>query len=145
MKINPWPKLWKYLYLTLIVKWFQRLCHVPPNLEIFVQLTVQIGDCIRKTLSAHYASGVGEFMQSLPLFVISLMVARTLMPLLQSSFRFVQFLPGLLEKEHLKVSLFSLGEQEMTALRFAWGTSVKRKLCIVPCHICHVSRIWRSK
>ena len=67
------------------------MCHAQPDLEIFVKLTVQIGDCIRKTLSAHYASGVGEFMQSLPLFVTSLMVARTLIPLLQSSFRFAQF------------------------------------------------------
>ena len=25
------------------------------------------------------------------------------------------------------------------------GTSVKRKLCMVPSHICHICKIWRSK
>ena len=90
LKIKPWPKLWKYLYLKLIVKRFQRLCHVQPGLDIFVKLTVQIGDCIRKTPSAHYASGVGDFMQSLPSFVISSIATYTLTPRLQSSFRFAQ-------------------------------------------------------
>ena len=71
LKIKLRPKLWKYLYLRLIVKKFQKLCHVQPDLDIFVKLTVQIGDCIRKTSSAHYASEVGDFMQSLPSFVIS--------------------------------------------------------------------------
>ena len=68
-----------YLYLKLIVKRFQSLCHVQPDLEIFLKLTVQIGDCIRKTPSAHCASGTGDFMQSLPSFVISCMVTCLLM------------------------------------------------------------------
>ena len=71
LKIQPCPNLWKYLYLKLIVKKFQRLCHVQPDLDIFIKLIVQIGNCIRKTPSAYYASGVGDFMQSLPSFVIS--------------------------------------------------------------------------
>ena len=69
-----------YLYLKLIVKRFQSLCHVQPDLEIFLKLTVQIGECIRKTPSAHCASGTGDFMQSLPSFVISCMVTCPLMP-----------------------------------------------------------------
>ena len=71
LKIKPWPKLWKYLYLKLLVKRFQRLCHVQPDHDIFIKLTVQIGDCNRKTPSTHYASEIGDFMQSLPFFVIS--------------------------------------------------------------------------
>ena len=55
-------KLWKYLYLKLIVKRFQRLFHVQPDLDIFVKVTVQIGDFIRNAPSEHYASGVREFM-----------------------------------------------------------------------------------
>ena len=44
--------------MTLIVKRF----HVQPELDIlFVKLTVQIGDCIKKTVSAHYASGGWRF------------------------------------------------------------------------------------
>ena len=65
LKTKSWPKLWKYLYLMLINKKFERFCH-QPDLDIYVKLTVQIRDCIRKTPSAHYASGVGDFMQSLP-------------------------------------------------------------------------------
>ena len=80
LTIKPWPKLWKYSYLKLIVKRFQRLCHVQLDLDIFVKLTVKIEDCIRKTPSAHYALGVGDFMQTLPSFVISCMVTCTLMP-----------------------------------------------------------------
>ena len=38
--------------LKLIAKKFQRLHHVKSDLEIFVYLTVQIGDCIIKTPSA---------------------------------------------------------------------------------------------
>ena len=87
LKIKSWPKLWEYLYLKLIVKRFQRLCNLQPDLDIFVKLTV-IVDCIRKTPPAHYASGVEDFMQSLPSFVISWMVTCTLMPWLQSSFGF---------------------------------------------------------
>ena len=58
LKIKPWPKLWKYLYLKLIVKRFQRLCHVQPDL---VKLAVQIGECIGKRPSAHYASVDRDF------------------------------------------------------------------------------------
>ena len=68
LQIKPWPKLWKYLFLKLIVKRFQRLCRVQPDLDLFVMLTVQIGDCIRKAPSPDYASGIGDFMQSLPFF-----------------------------------------------------------------------------
>ena len=88
LKIKSWPKLWKYLYLKLIGTRFQRLCHVQPDLDTFVKLAVQIGDCIRKTPSAHCGSGIGDFMQSHPSFVISWMVTCTLMPWLQTSFRF---------------------------------------------------------
>ena len=86
-KIKPWPKFWSYFYLKLTVKRIQRLCNVQPDLDIFVKLIVQTGDCIRKIPSAHYASGIGDFMQGLPSFVISSMVC-TLMPWLQSSFIF---------------------------------------------------------
>ena len=65
LKIKPWPKIWKYLYLKLIVKRFQRLCHVQSDLEIFVKLTVQIGDCIKNTPSPHYTSRFGDFLQIL--------------------------------------------------------------------------------
>ena len=64
-------RIMEVFILEAIVNRFQRLCHVQPYLNIFVKLTVQIGDCIRKTPSARYASGVGDFMQSLPSFVIS--------------------------------------------------------------------------
>ena len=49
---------------------------------LFAKLAAQIGgiDCTRKTLFVHYASGVGDFMQSLSSFVISWMVSCTLMP-----------------------------------------------------------------
>ena len=63
-------ELWKHLYLKLIVKRFQRLCHVQSELAIFVKLTAQI-DFIRKTPSAQHASEVGDFMQNLFSFVIS--------------------------------------------------------------------------
>ena len=78
-------ELWKYLFLKLIVKSFQRLCHVQLDLGIlFVKLTAQIGYCIWKILSAHYVSGVGEFIQYvLFLFEIFCKVLR-----LQSYFRF---------------------------------------------------------
>ena len=46
------------------------LCHDQPDLNIFVKLTVQIGDCIRKTPFANYASGVVDYMQNLLSFVI---------------------------------------------------------------------------
>ena len=77
LKIKPWPKLWKYLYLKLIVNRFQRLCHVQPDL---VKLAVQIGECIGRRPSAHYASVDRDFIQSLPSFIISWMVTCTLMP-----------------------------------------------------------------
>ena len=70
LKIKFWPELWRYLYLYLIVKRFQMLCHDQPDLNIFVKLIVQIGDCIRKTPSANYASGVVDYMQNLLSFVI---------------------------------------------------------------------------
>ena len=47
---------------TLTSKKSQRLCHVQPDVDIFVKLTAQIGDCIRKTPSARYASEVEDFM-----------------------------------------------------------------------------------
>ena len=31
------------------------------------------------------------------------------------------------------------------ALHGPYGGSVKRKLCMVPCHICHIYGIWRSR
>ena len=56
-------ELWKYLYLKLIFKRFQRLHRVQPDLDIlFVNLNAQIGDCIRKTSSAPYASELGNSM-----------------------------------------------------------------------------------
>ena len=51
-----------------MIKRFQRLCQVQSELDIlFVKLTAQIEDCIRTTLSGNvnYASGVGDFTQSL--------------------------------------------------------------------------------
>ena len=86
--IMPWPKLWKYLYLKLIVRRFQRLCHVQADLDIFVKLAVKIADCIRKIPFSHYVSGVGDFMQNLPSFVISWMVTCALISWLHSFFRF---------------------------------------------------------
>ena len=38
---------------------FQRLLHVQYDLEIYVKLTIQIGDCIRKTHSALCLRGCG--------------------------------------------------------------------------------------
>ena len=46
------------------------LCHDQPDFNIFVKLIVQIGNCIRKTPSANYASGVVDYMQNLLSFVI---------------------------------------------------------------------------
>ena len=131
LKIKQEPKLWKYLHLKLIVKRFQRLCHVQPDLDIFVKVTVQIGDCIKKTRSAHYASEIGDSMQSLPLFVIYWMV--TLHWCLD--YKALSDLPLVVSQTlgedtiHLKMSLLvcwgrdegvisTLGEQERTALRF---------------------------
>ena len=49
---------------------FQRLRHIQPNLDIlFGKLTAQKGDLICKTPSAHYTSGFGDFMESLPSFL----------------------------------------------------------------------------
>ena len=77
-------ELWKYLFLKLIVKSFQRLCNGQLDLDIlFVKLTAQIGYWIWKIPSAHCVLGVGDFMQCLFLFVTSYKVL-----LLQSSFRF---------------------------------------------------------
>ena len=46
--------------------------HIDPGLDIlFEKLTAQIGGCIWKTLSANYASGFEDFMQSVSLFLIS--------------------------------------------------------------------------
>ena len=50
--------------LKVRVKRFKRLLPVQRDLEIFVKLTAQLGDCIRKTPSVHYASGVEDFIQS---------------------------------------------------------------------------------
>ena len=50
---KPWPKLWKYLYLKLIVQRFQRLCHVQLDLDIFAKLTWQL----RIALEKHWRSG----------------------------------------------------------------------------------------
>ena len=58
--------------MKLIVKSFQRSCHVQLDLDIlFIKLTAQIGYCICKITSAHCVSGVGNFMQWWFLFVIS--------------------------------------------------------------------------
>ena len=57
--------------------------HIDPGLDIlFEKLTAQIGGCIWKTLSANYASGFEDFMQSVSLFLISLVVTFTLIPCL---------------------------------------------------------------
>ena len=37
-----------YLYLKLVVKWFQRLCQVQFDLDIFLKLTVQIRITLEK-------------------------------------------------------------------------------------------------
>ena len=60
LKIKPWPKLWKYLFLKLIVKRFQRLCHVQLDLDIFVKLTVQIRIALEKQWRGGNASHKGE-------------------------------------------------------------------------------------
>ena len=134
MNIKPWPKLWKHSYLKLIVKRLQRLCHVSPDLFIFVNFAVQIEDCIRKTPSTHYTSGVENFMQIQPSFVISWMVTCTLMPWLQSSLKFTYLKVRLLERYTLKCLFWCVEgevaefiqaegrEQLRTTLRFAlWG------------------------
>ena len=64
-------ELWKYLYIKLRDKRFKRLCHAQYDLDVFVKLTVQLENCIRKTTSAHYDSGVGDFIQRLSFFIIS--------------------------------------------------------------------------
>ena len=44
---NQSTQLWKDLFLRLIVKKFQRLCHVQPELDILpVKLTTEIGNSI---------------------------------------------------------------------------------------------------
>ena len=61
LKINPWPKLWKYLYLKLIVKRFQKLCHVQLDLDIFAKFTVEMGIALEKQWqgvnASHYREG----------------------------------------------------------------------------------------
>ena len=47
---------------------------------LFEKLTPEIGGCICKTPFAQYASRGGDFMQSLPSLLISLVVTCTLMP-----------------------------------------------------------------
>ena len=159
LKIKPWSKLWKHLYLKLIVKRFQRLCHVSPDLFIFVNFAEQIEDCIRKTPSTHYTSGVENFMQIQP-FVISWMVTCTLMPWLQSSLKFTYLKVRLLEKVHFKMS-FLMCWGRGSRVHSAWRkgaiedylevwfvglvASDKRELCMVPWYICHTYEICRSK
>ena len=56
LKIKPWLKLWKYLYLKLIVERFQSLYYVQLDLDIFVKLTVQIGIALEKQWQGGNAS-----------------------------------------------------------------------------------------
>ena len=64
------------LSLMLIVERFHRLCHVqfpsrwpwPGVMKNFEKLTPEIGGWTSKTPFAHYASGGGDFMQSLSSF-----------------------------------------------------------------------------
>ena len=89
-------ELLKELTLRLvIIKRFQRSCHHqfyscwpwPSNIIWKVNIT-NMG-FVWKILSANYASGVEDFMQSLfSFFLICLVVTSTLMPWLQSSFIF---------------------------------------------------------
>ena len=55
-----WPdkstELWKYLFLKVIVKSFQRLCHGYLYI-LFVKLTAEIGYCFWKIRSADCVSG----------------------------------------------------------------------------------------
>ena len=60
LKIKPWPKLWKYLYLKLMIKRFQRLCHVQLDLDIFVKFTLQIGIALEKQWWSGNGSHYGE-------------------------------------------------------------------------------------
>ena len=51
-------ELWKYLFLKLITKSFQRLCHGCLDIDIlFVKLTAQIRHCFWKIRSVHCVSG----------------------------------------------------------------------------------------
>ena len=73
LKINPYQsiEILKDLSFSLMVKRLQRLSQVDFSLSLtltwiidilFEKLTPQVGRWIWKTPSAHYASGVGDFM-----------------------------------------------------------------------------------
>ena len=81
-------ELWKDLYLMVIVKRVQRLCHAQfpacwlwPGILIycFETLTPEIGVWIWKAPFVHYTCGGGDFMQNLSTSLISLVVNCSLM------------------------------------------------------------------
>ena len=91
LKIKPWPfhrimegfilKVYSWvvskvvscsIYFMLTLNWGINI--------LFEKLTPEIGGWIREISFAHYASGKGDFMQSLSSFLISLVVTCTLMP-----------------------------------------------------------------
>ena len=151
LKINSCPKLWNYLYLNLIINSFQRLCHAQPDLDMFVKVAVQIRDCTPKTLSAHCASRVRDFMQSLPSFVIFWMVTCTLHWCLD--YRVYSDLPKC-KSDTLKLSLVCRGRvgQVSSPWGSKWGlpwdllyvTSGKTKLWLLVIFVIFMKN-WRSK
>ena len=60
LKIKLWPKLWKYLYLKLIVKGFQSLYHAQLDLDIFCKVNSINRDCIRKTMAGWQCNPQGR-------------------------------------------------------------------------------------
>ena len=92
LKINSWPvyRIKEGFILEEIIRRFERLCHDHPDFDIlFGKLAGQIGVWIWKTIFPHYASRVGDFMQSQTSFLISLVVTCILMSWIWSPFRFV--------------------------------------------------------
>ena len=143
--------------MKLIVKRFQRLFHLQPDLYIlFVKLTAQIGDCIWKKTSAYYVWGVWNFLQSLSFFLISWMVTWTLMSPLQSSFTESSFqlqisvVVGKTLCRNKTLSLLILQGRGGGVSSALWASENCFEvpfagLCMVPCHWCHIYGIWRSR
>ena len=69
------------LNLLLCIKWYK-------HKYIIWEVNSKNGGSIWKTTSPHYASKIGDFMQSQSSFLISLLVNCTLIPWLLGSFRF---------------------------------------------------------
>ena len=75
-------ELWKDLFLRYIVKKFWRVCHVQfpscwtwPGLLIhYLKINTRNSELNLKKHFVHYVSGGGYYMQSLPSFLISLLV-----------------------------------------------------------------------